>query len=261
MYAVIKTGGKQYRVKAGDLLVVEKLDGEPGAEVSFGEVLMLGDGGNVTVGAPLVAGAAVTATLIETRKGEKIKIFKKIRRQGYRRTRGHRQLESVLRVTAVGLNGKQEKWDGTVDLTPKAVLNARARNLKIAGLTADAAPAKVSAADVVVKGSKASPVVKATVVEHAEPVAAEAPAKPAAPKKAAAPKAEAKPKAAEPKAAAPKAKAAPAKEAAPKKAAAPKAEAKPKAAAPKKDAKAAPKAAPAKKAAPKAAAKKDKGKA
>ena len=267
MYAVIKTGGKQYRVKAGDLLVVEKLDGEPGAEVSFGEVLMLGDGGDVTVGAPLVAGAAVTATLIETRKGEKVKIFKKIRRQGYRRTKGHRQLESVLRVTAVGLDGgKQDKWDGKVDLTPKAVLNARARNLKIAGLTADAAPAKVSAADVVVKGSKASPVVKATVVEHADPVAAEAPAK-AAPKKAAEPKAEAKTQA-------PKAKAAPAKEAAPKKAAAPKAEAKaeakPKAeakakAAPKAEAKAAPKAeakaAPAKKAAPKAAAKKDKGKA
>jgi large subunit ribosomal protein L21 len=246
MYAVIKTGGKQYRVKAGDLLVVEKLDGEPGAEVSFGEVLMLGDGGNVTLGAPLVANAAVTATLIETRKGEKVKIFKKIRRQGYRRTKGHRQLESVLRVTAVGLNGKQEKWDGTVDLTTKAVLNARARNLKIVGLTAQApvTPAKASAADVVVKGSKASPKVKATVVEHADPVATEAPAK----------------------AAAPKAKAAPAKEAAPKKAAAPKAEAKAEAkpkveakakAAPKAEAKAA----PAKKAAPKAAAKKDKGEA
>jgi len=270
MYAVIKTGGKQYRVKAGDLLVVEKLDGEPGAEVSFGEVLMLGDGGNVTVGAPLVAGAAVTATLIETRKGEKVKIFKKIRRQGYRRTKGHRQLQSVLRVTAVGLDGgKQDKWDGKVDLTTKAVLNARARNLKIAGLTADAAPAKVKATDVVTKGSKASPKVKATVVEHADPVATEAPAKAAAPKKAAEPKAEAKTEA-------PKAKAAPAKEAAPKKAAAPKAEAKaeakPKAeakakAAPKTEAKAkaAPKAeakaAPAKKAAPKAAAKKDKGKA
>lgn len=260
MYAVIKTGGKQYRVKAGDLLVVEKLDGEPGAEVSFGEVLMLGDGGEVTLGAPLVAGAAVTATLIETRKGEKVKIFKKIRRQGYRRTKGHRQLESVLRVTAVGLKGKQDKWDGTVDLTTKAVLNARARNLKIAGLTADAAPAKVSAADVVVKGSKASPVVKATVVEHADPVATEAPAAKAAPKKAAEPKAEAKKEA-------PKAKAAPAKEAAPKKAAAPKAETKKAEAKPKAEAKAkaAPKteakAAPAKKAAPKAAAKKDKGKA
>lgn len=242
MYAVIKTGGKQYRVKAGDLLVVEKLAGEPGAEVSFGEVLMLGDGGNVTVGAPLVSGAAVTATLIETRKGEKVKIFKKIRRQGYRRTRGHRQLESVLRVTSVAGGGKTDKWDGTVDLTTKAELNARARNLKIAGLTAAAAavtPAKVQAADVVVEGSKASAKVKATVVEHADPVATEAPAKKAAaPKKEAAPKAEPKAKAE----AAPKAEA----KAAPKKAAAPKAEAK---------------AAPAKKAAPKAAAKKDKGEA
>lgn len=101
MYAVIKTGGKQYRVQAGDLLVVEKLDGEPGAEVAFGDVLMVGDGEAVTVGAPLVDGAKVSATLIETRKGEKVKIFKKIRRQGYRRTRGHRQSETVLRVTHV----------------------------------------------------------------------------------------------------------------------------------------------------------------
>jgi len=262
MYAVIKTGGKQYRVKAGDLLVVEKLDGEPGAEVSFGEVLMLGDGGEITLGAPLVAGATVSATLIETRKGEKIKIFKKIRRQGYRRTKGHRQQQSVLRVTVVGLDGgKQDKWDGTVDLTTKAVLNARARNLKIAGLTAEApaakaapvakaapkaTPKKVSAADVVVEGSKDSPIVQATVVEHADPVATEAPAKKAAPKKAAAPKADVKAEAA------PKAEAK--TEAAPKKAAAPKAKAE---AAPKAEAKAA----PAKKAAPKAAAKKDKGEA
>ena len=176
MYAVIKTGGKQYRVKAGDLLVVEKLDGEPGAEVSFGEVLMLGDGGEVTLGAPTVAGAAVTATLIETRKGEKVKIFKKIRRQGYRRTRGHRQLESVLRVTAVGLNGKEDKWDGTVDLTTKAVLNARARNLKIAGLTADAPAPKAKPAK-----AQAKPAAKKA-----------APKKAGAPKKAAAKKPAAK---------------------------------------------------------------------
>jgi len=93
MYAVIKTGGKQYRVQPGDVLVVEKLAGEPGAKVAFDQVLMVGEGEAVTVGAPLVADAEVTATLIETRKGEKIKIFKKIRRQGYRRTRGHRQHE------------------------------------------------------------------------------------------------------------------------------------------------------------------------
>ena len=101
MYAVIKTGGKQYRVKPGDVLVVEKLDGEPGAKVAFDQVLIVGEGDQVTVGAPLVQGASVNATLIETRKGEKVKIFKKIRRQGYRRTRGHRQPESVFRVTAL----------------------------------------------------------------------------------------------------------------------------------------------------------------
>ncbi|WP_397419899.1 50S ribosomal protein L21, partial [Phenylobacterium sp.] len=72
MYAVIKTGGKQYRVQPGDVLVVEKLDGEPGATVAFGDVLMLGDGEAVTVGAPLVDGASVAATLVETRRGEKI---------------------------------------------------------------------------------------------------------------------------------------------------------------------------------------------
>lgn len=171
MYAVIKTGGKQYRVQAGDVLVVEKLAGEPGADVAFGEVLMLGDGEAITVGAPLVDGATVTATLIETRKGEKVKIFKKIRRQGYRRTRGHRQTETVLRVISVAGAGKTDKWDGTVDLTTKAELNARSRNLKfVAPVAADAAPA-----------AKAAPVKKAEA-------AADAPAK-AAPKKAAAPKA------------------------------------------------------------------------
>ena len=173
MYAVIKTGGKQYRVQAGDLLVVEKLDGEPGAEVAFGDVLMVGDGEAVTIGAPLVDGAKVSATLIETRKGEKVKIFKKIRRQGYRRTRGHRQSETVLRVTAIDGAGKSAKWDGKVDLTSKALLDARARNLKneVAELEAAAAPV------------------------------AEAPAKKAAPKKAAAPKAEGEAKAAPKKAA------------------------------------------------------------
>ena len=174
MYAVIKTGGKQYRVQAGDLLVVEKLDGEPGAEVAFGDVLMLGDGEAITLGAPLVDGAQVSATLIETRKGEKVKIFKKIRRQGYRRTKGHRQHESVLRVTAIAGAGKTDKWDGTVDLTPKALLDARARNLKnvVAELeaAAPAAPAKAKA--------KAAPKAAAATDE--------APAKKAAPKKAAA---------------------------------------------------------------------------
>src|SRR5579875_3854058 len=86
MYAVIRTGGKQYRVQPGDLLVVEKLDGPaPGDSVSFDEVLMVGGADGVTVGAPLVEGARVAATFIETRKGDKVYTVKKIRRQGHRR--------------------------------------------------------------------------------------------------------------------------------------------------------------------------------
>ena len=135
MYAVIKTGGKQYRVQPGDVIVVEKIDGDAGAAVNFGEVLMLGGDKGVTVGAPLIDGAAVAATLIETRKGEKIKIFKKIRRQGYRRTNGHRQMESVLRITGIEGAGEKAKWDGTVDLITKAEINARASDmLKAVGL-------------------------------------------------------------------------------------------------------------------------------
>ena len=133
MYAVIKTGGKQYRVQPGDVIVVEKIDGDAGAAVNFGEVLMLGGDKGVTVGAPLIDGAAVAATLIETRKGEKIKIFKKIRRQGYRRTNGHRQMESVLRITGIEGAGETAKWDGKIELTTKAEINMRARNLATRG--------------------------------------------------------------------------------------------------------------------------------
>lgn len=170
MYAVIKTGGKQYRVQAGDLLVVEKLEGEPGAAVAFGEVLMLGDGEAVTVGAPLVDGAVVTGALIETRKGEKVKIFKKIRRQGYRRTRGHRQFESVVRVTSVAGAGKEAKWEGTIDLTPKVILDARARGLGDAAVPAtipppvEAAPVKAEAAP----KKKAAPKKAAAKTEEGE---------------------------------------------------------------------------------------------
>ena len=109
MYAVIKTGGKQYRVQPGDTIVVEKLDGDAGAELKFDSVLMLGGDKGVTLGAPLIDGAFVGATLVETRKGEKIKIFKKTRRQGYRRTNGHRQMESVLRITGIEGAGETAK--------------------------------------------------------------------------------------------------------------------------------------------------------
>ena len=101
MHAVIKTGGKQYRVKAGDVIFVEKLVGEAGDKVAFAEVLSLGDGADLKIGAPLIDGAQVQGVLLETRKGDKVKIFKKIRRHGYRRTKGHRQWLSVVRIEAV----------------------------------------------------------------------------------------------------------------------------------------------------------------
>ena len=179
MYAVIKTGGKQYRVQPGDVIVVEKIDGDAGAAVNFGEVLMLGGDKGVTVGAPLIDGAAVAATLIETRKGEKIKIFKKIRRQGYRRTNGHRQMESVLRITGIEGAGETAKWDGTVDLTTKAEINLRARNLATRGATSSLGSTETVVTDV--DGAE----VKGVVVESS------APAKKAPAKKKAAPKAEA----------------------------------------------------------------------
>jgi large subunit ribosomal protein L21 len=217
MYAVIKTGGKQYRVSPGDILVVEKLDGAPGDAVNFDQVLMTGGDAGVTLGAPTVAGAVVSATLIETRKGEKVKVFKKIRRQGYKRTKGHRQNETVLRVTGLTVGGKSEKWDGTVDLTPLSELNLRARNLAsrieyVPVETKPAAKAKAPKAEApaaqahvetVVETTEAKPAkVKAAVVETNVPD--EAPKAKAAAK----PKAEAAPKT-EAKAAAPKKPAAP----------------------------------------------------
>ncbi|TAL30795.1 50S ribosomal protein L21 [Phenylobacterium sp.] len=190
MYAVIKTGGKQYRVQPGDILVVEKLDGEPGAAVAFGDVLLLGDGEAVTVGEPTVAGASVAATLIETRKGEKVKIFKKIRRQGYRRTRGHRQAESVLRVTGITAGGKETKWDGEVSLTTKAELDARARGLDFATLNVPKKAVKAQAEAPLAKALKAAP--KKTAAAKAEAAAPEAAAEAKPAKKPAAKKAAAK---------------------------------------------------------------------
>jgi len=215
MYAVIKTGGKQYRVSPGDLMVVEKLAGEPGSDVSFGEVLMVGEGDAVVIGAPTVKGAVVTATLVETRKGEKVKIFKKIRRQGYRRTRGHRQHETALRVIGItGADGKTTKWDGKVDLTTKGELDARARGLTYISPAAQAEAYAASKIQTPRKGAgtaRAAPVKKAAAPKaeakaEAAPAteAKAAPAKKAAAPKAAAPAAKAAAPAAEKKAAAPK---------------------------------------------------------
>ena len=101
MYAVIKTGGKQYRVAPGDKLNIETLKVDTGAEVEFDQVLMLADGDNVDVGAPLVDGARVKARVIEHGRGEKIRIVKFKRRKHYQRRMGHRQNYTRVEITDV----------------------------------------------------------------------------------------------------------------------------------------------------------------
>jgi len=98
MYAVIRTGGKQYRVKSGEQLRVELLPADVGAAVSFDQVLMVGEGEQVRVGAPLVAGAKVQATVLAHGRGDKVKIFKLRRRKHYAKTQGHRQSYTEVRI-------------------------------------------------------------------------------------------------------------------------------------------------------------------
>jgi large subunit ribosomal protein L21 len=100
-YAVIKTGGKQYRVKEGDVLKVEKLDHEVGDSISFSDVLLTGSGSEITVGSPLVDGASVSAEVLEQMRGKKIQIIKFKRRKHYRRQAGHRQYYTKVRITAI----------------------------------------------------------------------------------------------------------------------------------------------------------------
>lgn len=101
MYAVIRTGGKQYRVAASDVLEIDRLAGEKGEKVAFGEVLMVGGDAGVTLGSPLVAGASVAAEIVEQTRGDRILVFKKRRRQNSKRSRGHRQDLTKVRITDI----------------------------------------------------------------------------------------------------------------------------------------------------------------
>ncbi len=109
-YAVIKTGGKQYRVIANDILEIEKVTGDAGATISFDEVLMIGGEGAPTVGSPMIEGASVSAEVIEQKRGRKIIVFKKKRRKNYRRKNGHRQeLTKVKILEVLGTGQKATK--------------------------------------------------------------------------------------------------------------------------------------------------------
>ena len=101
MYAVIKTGGKQYRVAAGEKIKIEQIPADVGSQITLDQVLMVGEGESVKVGNPLVAGATVTATVVSHGRGEKIRIFKLRRRKHYMKTQGHRQNYTEIRVDEI----------------------------------------------------------------------------------------------------------------------------------------------------------------
>lgn len=101
MFAVVKTGGKQYKVAQGDIIQVEKLPAEVGKSVDLAEVLLLADNGKVTVGAPFVANAKVSAEVVAQDRSQKLIVFKKKRRQNYRRKNNHRQEFTVLKITGI----------------------------------------------------------------------------------------------------------------------------------------------------------------
>lgn len=103
MYAIIRTGGKQYQVSAGDQVRIEKIEGSVGDTVELEEVLLVADGDNVTVGTPVVDKAKVTATIAEQGKNKKIKVFKKKRRKGYRLMQGHRQPYTALKISDISM--------------------------------------------------------------------------------------------------------------------------------------------------------------
>jgi large subunit ribosomal protein L21 len=106
MFAVIKTGGKQYTVAAGDKLKVEKLEAEAGATIAFEEVLVVGGEAGTVVGSPMIAGATVAAEVVEQTRGPKLIVFKKRRRKNSRRLRSHRQFQTVVRITGISATGE-----------------------------------------------------------------------------------------------------------------------------------------------------------
>lgn len=140
MYAVIKTGGKQYRVAANDVIRIERLQGEAGDVVTLSEVMMLGDGADVKIGAPFVEGAAVAGEIVEQMRDKKIIVFKKRRRQNYRRKAGHRQHLTVLRVTEILTDGAKASGKTAAAKAPKAV----AKPAKSAATPAEAPVSDVS---------------------------------------------------------------------------------------------------------------------
>jgi large subunit ribosomal protein L21 len=140
MFAVVRTGGKQYRIHPGDKIVVEKLDGNAGDQITLGEVLLAGDGGNLKS----TAGLTVAAEIVAQAKGEKVTVFKKRRRHNYRRKKGHRQQHTILKIVAIGDHKEAKPAPGKAERKPVPKAAAPAERDAKAG-EKPAAKAKVQA--------------------------------------------------------------------------------------------------------------------
>ena len=165
MYAVVKTGGKQYRVTKDDTILVEKLDADEGQTVTLSDVMLLGDGDKVTVGTPVVADASVEAQVVSQTRGPKIIIFRRKRRKNHRRTQGHRQDLTLLKITDINTSGKKAA-------TPAKKAAAKAEAKPAA--KKEAAPAKKAAAKAEAKPAakkEAAPAKKAAAKAEAKPAA------------------------------------------------------------------------------------------
>lgn len=144
MYAIVKCGGKQIKVAAGDVLKVERLSAKAGDSVDLGPVLLVADGSSVTVGSPVVDKAKVAATVLEEIRDDKVLVFKKKRRHNYRRKKGHRQYLTVVQVTEITAAGKSAKADKL--LQPKAAVEAAPAKKATKTAAAKPAAAKTEAA-------------------------------------------------------------------------------------------------------------------
>ena len=153
MYALVRTGGKQYRVAKDDTILVERIAADEGAEVILDDVVMLGDGDKVTIGTPRVEGAAVSATVVSQTRGPKIIIFRRKRRKNHRRTQGHRQDLTLLKINAIAEDGKSlkpkaapaKKAAAKDEAAPKAAAKKAAAKKAAPKAEAKAAPKKAAA--------------------------------------------------------------------------------------------------------------------
>jgi large subunit ribosomal protein L21 len=161
MFAVIRTGGKQYRVAPNDIIEVEKIAGKPGEIIELAEVILLGGDGAPKTGSPTIAGASVAAEVLEQKRGDKIIVFKKKRRSNYRRTRGHRQELTALRITEILTDGKKPSKAAPKPEAKKAEKKPEAK--------AEAKPAKKEAKPAAKKPAAKKPEAKKPARAAAKP--------------------------------------------------------------------------------------------